>query len=286
MNLSYIIGHQGNITLFGGEGGRPINVPATHQNYRAIIELLKDPYALDQDILDLADLPMFITRKYGDRVEIVNGSITCDGMEFNNLLTQRILEFAEQDLPVEPLIKFLERVSQNPSNRAVNELYDFLEHRQLPLTPNGTFIAYKAVRTDYYDKFSGTILNEVGATISIPRNRVDDDRNRGCSHGLHVGTYDYAVGYGGSNSLMLIAEVDPADVVSVPTDCNCQKLRTCKYKVLKVVEMPINEVFWEGDEGDDFFEPEDVLVEIDDDDDIEAVFLRAFGDLDDTDMAL
>lgn len=273
MNLSHIIGHQGNITLFGGEGGRPINVPATHQNYRAIIEALKDPYAVDQDILDLADLPMFLTRKYGDRVEVINGVVTCDGREFNNLLTQRILEFAEADLPIEPLVKFLERVSQNPSNRAVNELYDFLEHQQLPLTPQGTFIAYKAVRKDYYDKYSGTILNEVGATISVPRNAVDDDRNRGCSHGLHVGTYNYAVGYGGSDSLMLIAEVDPADVVSVPTDCQCQKLRTCKYKVLKVVDMPIDEVYWEGDEDDDFFDLNNVSVVLEEDE-----VLRDFGD--------
>lgn len=277
MNLPYIIGHQGNITLFGGEGRKPVNVPVTHQNYQAILDALKDPHSVDQDVLDMADLPMYLTRKYGNRVDVTNGVVSCDGRQFNNLLTRRILEFAEKDLPVEPLVKFLERVSANPSNRAVNELYDFLEHRQLPLTPNGTFIAYKAVRKDFYDKYSGTILNSVGSTISVPRNAVDDDRARGCSHGLHVGTYDYAIGYGGRDSLMLIAEVDPADVVSVPTDCSCQKLRTCRYKVLKVVEMPIDDVYWTGDKDDDFFEEEEEDYEVFDD--LEQEFLNAFHNL-------
>ena len=30
----------------------------------------------------------------------------------------------------------------------------------------------------------------------------------------------------------MIVEINPADVVSVPYDCSCQKLRTSKYKVV------------------------------------------------------
>jgi hypothetical protein len=34
----------------------------------------------------------------------------------------------------------------------------------------------------------------------------------------------------------MIVEVNPADVVSVPKDCSCQKLRTAKYKVVALHE--------------------------------------------------
>ena len=40
---------------------------------------------------------------------------------------------------------------------------------------------------------------------------------------------------------MLIVEIDPADVVSVPSDCNCQKLRTCKYTVVAKYDGPLPE---------------------------------------------
>ena len=30
----------------------------------------------------------------------------------------------------------------------------------------------------------------------------------------------------------MVVEIDPSDVVSVPLDCDCQKLRTSKYKVV------------------------------------------------------
>ena len=34
----------------------------------------------------------------------------------------------------------------------------------------------------------------------------------------------------------MVVEIDPTDVVSVPHDCSCQKLRTSKYKVVGVYE--------------------------------------------------
>jgi acyl carrier protein len=46
---------------------------------------------------------------------------------------------------------------------------------------------------------------------------------------LHVGSLEYAKGWG---QRVVLVEVDPADVVSVPSECSCQKLRCCKYVVL------------------------------------------------------
>jgi hypothetical protein len=74
---------------------------------------------------------------------------------------------------------------ENPSYRAVNELYGFLEKNRLPITPDGHFLAYKKVRDDYKDIHSGTMDNSVGKIVEMERNQVNDDKNQTCSSGLH-----------------------------------------------------------------------------------------------------
>jgi hypothetical protein len=134
-------------------------------------------------------------------------------------------------MPFEPLVKFLENLMQNPSYRARKELYAFLEHEALPITEDGHFLAYKAVRSDFMDIFSGTIYNGIGSVVKMQRSNVDDDCNRGCSSGLHAGSIDYVRGYGNDSSRFLIVKINPANVVSVPSE-DSRKLRTCEYVVV------------------------------------------------------
>jgi len=90
----------------------------------------------------------------------------------------------------------------------------------------------------------------------MTRNNVCDDANIGCSDGFHAGSLDYARSFGLGGNLMVV-EIDPADVVSVPSDCNCQKLRTCKYKVVSLFERKLEEPLCD-DYGDyDYEEDED-----------------------------
>ena len=50
----------------------------------------------------------------------------------------------------------------------------------------------------------------------------------------------------------MVVEINPADVVSVPNDCDCQKLRTSKYKVVahfeKKLEEPMCDEYGDWDE--------------------------------------
>lgn len=94
------------------------------------------------------------------------------------------------------------------------------------------FRAYKGVASNYLDIHSRKFDNHIGQVHSMPRNSVDDDANVGCSVGFHVGTQAYANDWAGRDGHLMVVEVDPADVVSVPFDCNCQKLRTAKYRVV------------------------------------------------------
>ena len=169
---------------------------------------------------------------------VKDGQIFVNGVLAPQVLGNKIVKFANEGLPYEPLVKFAENLQKNPSFRAVNELFGFLEKNDHPITENGCFIAYKKVRSDFLDGHTGTIDNSVGNTVEMPRNQVNEDPTQTCSYGLHVANWDYAnnVYSAGQGSIMLEVEVNPADVVAVPVDYDQAKMRVCKYVVLGVVD--------------------------------------------------
>ena len=169
-------------------------------------------------------------------IEIRDGQVLYQGESVHNLVVEKIMSFMRNGLPYKPLVKFLGKLMDNPSRRSVDELYKFLEHKNMPLTPEGNFLAYKGVNEDFTDKYSGKFDNSVGNVLEMRRNGVCDDANMGCSSGFHAGSYEYARGYASGGGNLLVVEINPADVVSVPHDCSCQKLRTSKYKVVSVYE--------------------------------------------------
>jgi len=188
-------------------------------------------------------------------IEVKDGNLYVFGDPVHSTLATRVLSFLEHGLDCVHLFKFILKLNLNPSKRAVDELYTFLEHRALPITDNGNFLAYKAVRADYTDKHSGKFLNTVDAVLEMPRNKVDDDKNVGCSYGFHAGTVEYAKDFLGGQGHLMIVEINPADVVSIPTDCQFQKLRTCKYKVVGEYEIDLTDPMYasrfQTDDDDD-----------------------------------
>lgn len=219
--------------------GKTYTINSGHPSWRQAIESLKRK---DYDSLkDLVSVKKAFSAFTGDKVKVIDNQVFFNGEPIHNYLSDKILSFMEKGLPHESLIKFLERLMANPSRRAVNELYAFLSHKNLPVTDAGTFLAYKSVRSDYTDHYSGNFNNSIGNTLEMTRNNVCDDHNQGCSVGFHAGSLQYASTFGGAESVLLIVEIDPADVVSVPSDCNCQKLRTCKYTVVAKYDGPLPE---------------------------------------------
>ena len=169
-------------------------------------------------------------------IEVKDGQVLYQGESMHNMVVDKILSFMKQNLPHQPLVKFLGKLMDNPSRRAIDELYSFLEHKNMPITPEGNFLAYKGVNQDFTDFYSGKFDNSVGSVLEMRRNGVCDDANMGCSSGFHAGSYEYAKGYASGGGHLMIVEIDPADVVSVPHCSDCQKLRTAKYKVVGVYE--------------------------------------------------
>lgn len=173
---------------------------------------------------------------------VKNGRVEVNGVLAPQVLSDKIVRFSNDGLPFQPLLKFAANLQANPSFRAVNELFSFLEKNDHPITESGNFIAYKRVRGDFKDIHSGTMDNSVGKTLEIPRNQVDEDATQTCSYGLHVANWDYAHTQFASSDpatdIMLEVEINPSDVVAVPVDYSNAKMRVCKYVVLGVVTTP------------------------------------------------
>ena len=220
----------GNLTLV--LNNRTYQVLPDHINYKMIIEAL--PTASADELIDLVDIEKAVSTFSDGLVEIKNGQVLYEGEVVHGSISKRILEFMSKGLPFQPLVNFLNNLMENPSMQSQKELYDFLEHEHLPITEDGCFLAYKAVRSDFKDKYRGIFDNSVGKVCKMTRSKVDDDRGRGCSNGLHAGALNYVAGYGSleNNDKIVIVKINPKDVVSVPSDCNCEKLRTCQYLVV------------------------------------------------------
>ena len=216
-------------------------------------------------------------------IEVKDGNLYVFDEPVHSTLATRVLSFLEAGLDCVHLFKFILKLNLNPSKRAVDELYTFLEHRALPITDNGNFLAYKAVREDYTDKYTGKFLNTIDAVLEMPRNKVDDDKNVGCSYGFHAGTVEYAKDFMGREGHLMIVEINPADVVSIPTDCQFQKLRTSKYKVVGEYEIDLTDPLYasrfETDQDDDV----DLWDDDSDDEVCSDCLEESYGNCDDCD---
>lgn len=224
--IATIISHEGVITLI--LDGNNYLIDKTHPNYMMIREALVED---DADALnDLVDIPKAVATYAEGNVEVINGEVIYNGEVLHNTLSDRILNLMNEGFPFKGMLKFLENLMENPSARAVSELYDFLENKGLPITEDGCFLGYKGIKENWKDRYSGTIDNSVGNVITFERNKVDDERAHECSYGLHVGALEYVRSY--CTERVVIVKVNPKNVVSVPKGHSAQKLRCCEYEVL------------------------------------------------------
>lgn len=233
--------------------GEVVNVTSTHPSYAHIVKFLIEGTDDEEGLLALT-LPALTAGKslnrLSERVIYDTGTIYFDGDPIDASIASHIIKIIQEggnENSYGALVKFLEKLYQNPSEASRNSLYDFLVRNSFTITPDGDFLAYKGVKADATSIHSGYgivdgvvhekshLLNKVGSTLEMPRQKVDDDTARGCSTGLHAGTYNYAKDF--AQGMLLLVKINPRDVVSVPEHCNFQKIRTCRYIVLTQTEV-------------------------------------------------
>jgi hypothetical protein len=207
----------------------------THINYGKIVDALK---AKDWDALvELVEPAKAIVNFGKGYVKIENGVVYWKGSPFNNALSSRMIEMYQDGFPIDPMVRFMENLMANPSKRSVDQVYGFLEKNNLPITEDGHFLAFKKVQAGTYkDIHSGTIDNSIGQVVEMDRNLVDDNPDSHCSTGLHFCSISYLSSFGGNYDPIMILKINPADVVSIPTDYNGAKGRCMKYEVIAEVD--------------------------------------------------
>jgi hypothetical protein len=187
----------------------------------------------------------------------VDGRVFVGSDELPEALGEVLIRLANANAPVKPLINFWDNLKKNPSADSVKHLYGFISANHVTITMDGCFIAYKRVDNDFKDCHTHTIDNSIGAVVTMDRDTVDPDPTVTCSKGLHGAAFEYAKNFY-PNGILVEIKISPEDVVTVPSDYNQQKMRICKYIVLRECEGEREELIYSGDD--------DVDTDYDDDD--------------------
>lgn len=220
----------GNIVVVVGSKSHTIN--KTHISYTKVLAAIK---ANDWDTVNDVIDPKKVVIDFGaGNVSIEGTKLFWKDKELNSSLATRMINMLQDGFPIEPMVAFMENLMLNPSRRAVTELYGFLEKNNLPITPDGHFLAFKKIKLDYTDVYTGKMDNSVGKVVEMERNEVNDDKEQTCSAGLHFCSRDYLGHFGGER--IVIVKINPADVVSIPTDYNDSKGRACRYEVIDEID--------------------------------------------------
>ena len=260
--------------------GTYVTMSRGHASYKEVREHLLEAHTHDREWLKRKlDMKAVIADQTFGRVTVHGSTIMYDGRVVHDVLTKRMVSLLTEGRNIEPWALFMDKLYQNPSERSRESLYSFLEKFEHPITPDGDFLAFKKVRGDYKDIYTGTMDNSPGTVVEVSRESVDPDPNRTCSEGLHVCAESYLGSYGtASSNTVVVVKINPADVVAVPEDYNHAKMRVCRYEVLcdlvqtghsrdHVSGKLIDETFTDyyGEDEEDMYEDEDFLDVSDDD---------------------
>ena len=213
------------------EGRTVWNATKDHKHFDDIIQaLIEFRY---EDAIEFISIKAAVQKYVKGDVRIEGGSLFYQGIELRSGLVTRIIDSMQNGEDFEFYLPFLENLLENPSEKAVQRLFDFLVANDIEITEDGHFIAWKMVRSTYKDCHSNTFDNSPGQYVKMPRSRVNDNDEQTCSTGLHVCSKGYiGSGFGHGDGRIVSCKVHPRDVVSIPVDYNDSKMRVCGYLVL------------------------------------------------------
>jgi hypothetical protein len=251
-------GNGSSITVL--QKGRVYTATNTHPAFALIIE---GAVKGDESVTELFDVQLATQKafdKVSDRISIRNGELYVDGELVDNSLSNQIIRFQQEGInDFTPLVNFYEKVLTNHNGNSREQLFTWLNDRNFTITQDGDFIAYKGLTSEGKSVHSGKAIvdgqpmegqipNAVGSIVEMPRGDVNADPFHGCSYGLHAGTWEYASTFA---PRVVKVKINPRDVVSVPRDCDFQKLRTCRYEILAEISNPDYQAL-SYDNGDDW----------------------------------
>lgn len=213
-------------------------------------EIVAGLYAGDTNVFALFDIKGGVANKMtrlSERISYDGENILFDGDVQSGPLADHLYRCITSGVKdYAPVVKFWEKVAQNPSESSREQMFTWLRSHDFTITDDGDILGYKGVRQLDDGRYvsltggeafvdgkvvRGKIPNQPGTVVTMPRSKVNSNSNHPCSYGLHVGDWSYASNFG---SVTLEVHVNPRDVVSIPSDDSARKMRCCRYKVVKV----------------------------------------------------
>lgn len=245
MTQVYYTRHSGGLTLI--VDGHQSTVSNTNPNFEKIVQLLRNKdYEAAISLMNTAET---INKQGvchtvpGCKVFVKNGMVyyydsrNRKETKLDNTLVDRIL--ADLGKPggerfASSLMNLLANINSNPIKDIAPELYEWFAAGKAPITSDGCILAYKKVRKDFKDIYTGTMSNEPGKIVRMKQSDVDTNRFNECSRGLHFAALGYLSHYGNSSdgSRIVIVKVNPRHIFAIPRDYNCQKGRASEYFVV------------------------------------------------------
>lgn len=250
--------HDGGLTLF--KSGKHSTVASSHPNFARIQEALRARRFGDvEDLMNIGSTitKLGVSKKFKDRnVFVEKGEVYwTDDKKVKHLmegaLVDRVMEVIgtkAAEKYADSLLGLLDNIQRNPVKDIAPELYAWFMSGKAPITYDGCFLAYKKVRRDYKDIYTGTLDNSPGKVVRMDASKVDRSRTNDCSTGLHFCSREYLSSYSGDDSTILIVKVNPKNVFAIPRDYNRQKGRASEYFVVGVYkgDHKTNEAFKES----------------------------------------
>lgn len=213
-------------------------------------EIVEKAVAGDESVVDLFDTSRraaAVLENLSDRVQVASSRVWVDQTEVDDVFADLLIDLLDEgEEDYQPYVNFLEKVYSNTSADIREHLSRWLKAEQFSILPNGNILGYRGLNSDYTSKHAGPGIvngvsvnghldNSVGNVLELPVELVEVNASRGCASGLHVGTHNYAKGWAGYGGVVVSVEVDPRHVRSVPYECNGEKMRVSKYKVLDTI---------------------------------------------------
>lgn len=163
------------------------------------------------------------------------------------------------------LIKRLAAMSAKRGHTA-KELMDFIKKIDLPILPDGSFLAYKRLKHIgngvYVDPHTSRVHQRIGDVVQMDEKLVDPNKRQSCSQGLHIGSRHYMGGFHakveGSGTMLVL--IQPEDAIAVPS--HDSKARVCRYLILADLSNKAHDLVNNKKRMDDCKETMEVVAQI------------------------
>ena len=228
------------ISIIRLSDGKGISITKDNENFEDAYTIIKEENG-SQESLEIVFEDHNVESKWevykdqGVNVDVEQGRVYYEKgnifVEFHGRLVSRLIEALKSDDfdDLYNMVDFAVNLLENPDERSINGLYDFLEASDIKIVEGGMVQCWKKVREDYKDVYTGTIDNSPDTLVTVPRHKVNPDPDVTCSYGLHVCSESYLSHYPGERVIRV--SVHPKDFVAIPSDYNFAKARVCSYYV-------------------------------------------------------